>query len=201
MKKYKSEIRIGRNGAIVMNCNPYTLGHDYLIETAAEQVDNLYIFVVEEDKSFFSFKDRYKLVKENTKRFNNVIVVPSGDMILSANTFGAYFVKEEYCDIKVDASGDLKLFGLAVAPFFNITTRFVGEEPFDKVTLQYNDSMLAQLPAYGVDVKVIPRKKNDEKEIISATSVRKLLKEQNWDAIAKFVPEITYEYLKQNFSK
>ena len=40
-------------GAVVMNCNPLTLGHRYLIEQALKQCDYLMIFVVQEDKSFF----------------------------------------------------------------------------------------------------------------------------------------------------
>ena len=36
----------GTVGAIVMNCNPFTMGHRYLIETAASQVDRLYVFVL-----------------------------------------------------------------------------------------------------------------------------------------------------------
>lgn len=51
-------------GSIVMNCNPFTLGHRYLIEYASKYVDYLYIFVVEEDKSFFPFSDRIDLIKK-----------------------------------------------------------------------------------------------------------------------------------------
>ncbi len=42
-----------RIGGIVMNCNPFTLGHKYLVEYAAREMDYLYLFVVEEDLSFF----------------------------------------------------------------------------------------------------------------------------------------------------
>ena len=40
----------GKIGGVVMNCNPFTLGHRYLIEQSLNQVDYLYIFVVEEEK-------------------------------------------------------------------------------------------------------------------------------------------------------
>lgn len=52
-----------KSGAIVMNCNPFTKGHRYLIEQALKTVEYLYIFVVEEDKSYFKFQDRLKMVK------------------------------------------------------------------------------------------------------------------------------------------
>ena len=61
-----------------MNCNPFTLGHRYLIEQASEKVDHLYVFVVEEDKSFFPFSDRIGLVKKGTADLKNITVKPSG---------------------------------------------------------------------------------------------------------------------------
>lgn len=199
-KTYADKVRPGNNGAIVMNCNPYTLGHDYLIRTAAEMVDNLYVFVVEEDKSYFPFRDRFELVKENTEKYKNVIVLPSGKMILSANTFGAYFQKEQYHEIECDATDDMKLFGLAVAPYFGIKTRFSGTEPMDAVTSRYLDAMLNQLPEYGLKVQVIERKEGNN-GVISATKVRKLLKEKDWEGIREYVPEITFDYLYNKYNK
>lgn len=197
--QYAHLVKKGNNGAIVMNCNPYTFGHDYLIQMASKKVDNLYIFVVEEDKSFFSFEDRFNLVKENTKKYPNVIVLPSGRMILSSNTFGAYFQKEQYHEIECDATDDMKLFGLAVAPFFGIKTRFSGTEPKDIVTNSYLKSMMAQLPVYGIKVEVIERKK-DKDDVISATNVRALLRKKDWERIRKLVPDVTYRFLYNKFN-
>ena len=69
-------------GSIVANCNPFTLGHLRIMEYASSQVDFLYVFVVEEDLSYFSFKDRLLMVKENLKHRDNIIVNPSGDLSL-----------------------------------------------------------------------------------------------------------------------
>ena len=44
-------------GAIVMNANPFTKGHRYLIEKAAAECGFVYVFVLSEDKSVFSSKD------------------------------------------------------------------------------------------------------------------------------------------------
>ncbi|EFA28598.1 ABC transporter, ATP-binding protein, partial [Haemophilus influenzae HK1212] len=38
-------------GSIVMNANPFTLGHRYLIEQALQQCDHLHLFIVGEDAS------------------------------------------------------------------------------------------------------------------------------------------------------
>lgn len=83
----------GKIGSIVMNCNPFTLGHRYLIEFALRQVDFLYIFVVQEDRSYFKFEDRIRLVKQGTADFKNLMVLPSGKFIISADTFSEYFTK------------------------------------------------------------------------------------------------------------
>ena len=77
----------GKVGAAVMNCNPFTLGHRYLIETAARECDRLYVFVLSEDKSRFSAADRLTLVKEGTKDLKNVTVLPTGPYLISSATF------------------------------------------------------------------------------------------------------------------
>ena len=59
-------VREGANGAVVMNGNPFTLGHRHLVEEAARRVDTLYVFVVREDRSAFSFDVRLRLVREGT---------------------------------------------------------------------------------------------------------------------------------------
>ena len=186
-------------GSIVMNCNPFTLGHQYLIEYAAKQVDYLYIFVVEEDKSLFKFEDRIELVKVGTSHLKNVKVLPSGQFIISTLTFSTYFDKENTDGATIDTSLDVETFGSQIAPCLNISVRFVGEEPLDPVTSLYNRSMKEILPKYGVELCEIPRREIDG-EVISASRVRKCLEEKNWEEIRKLVPETTYSFLEANYS-
>lgn len=193
----KQKVRGGgieKIGSIVMNCNPFTLGHRYLIETAVKEVDWLYIFVVEEDKSMFSFEDRFELVKRNTEDLKNVTVIPSGNFIISTATFPGYFTKDTPTSVKIDTSTDVEVFGQHIAPALNINIRFVGDEPLDVVTNQYNRSMKEILPKYNVEVKVIERKEIDG-EIISASKVRELLKEGKIEDTKKFLTETTFEYI------
>lgn len=184
----------GDAGAIVMNANPFTLGHRYLIEKALEQCSILYVFVVEEDKSKFSFETRFQLVKEGSSDLKNVVVLPSGKFIISALTFPEYFRKDVQNDIVIDVSKDLSLFGTKIAPALNITKRFVGEEPADYITNQYNRSMMEILPEYGIEVIEIERKKSNT-SIISASLVRKAVEEGNWKKLHTLVPETTFRYL------
>lgn len=188
------------NGAIVMNCNPFTNGHRYLIEHAAKQVDRLYIFVVEENKSFFLFEDRLTMVKNGTEDLPNVVVVPSGKFIISAYTFPEYFMKDYVKEKDFDVSLDLKTFCQYIAPPLNIKFRFAGEEPFDPVTNNYNDNMKNILPKYGINFCEIKRMMLDEKQIVSATMVRELMKANDWNEIARYVPQTTLDILRRKYS-
>lgn len=187
-------------GAAVMNCNPFTLGHRRLIETAAKQCDKLIIFVVEEDKSVFPFADRLELVKAGTRDIPNVKVIPSGRFVLSSLTFSEYFNKSELQDRVIDTSLDVTVFAQEIAPCLHITKRFAGEEPFDAVTRQYNESMSRILPQYGIEFEEIPRMQTDG-EPISASRVRRLLDEKRFDEIEKLVPETTLYYLREKFGQ
>lgn len=188
--------KTGTYGAIVMNCNPFTLGHRYLIEQSAKKVDYLYIFVVEEDKSFFPFEDRINLVKAGTKGITNLIVVPSGKLIISSVTFPGYFLKDSPDCVSVDTSLDVDVFARYIAKPLKITKRFVGEEPLDRVTRSYNDNMKEILPRYGIQVDEIPRKQ-EQGNVISASRVRKALKTGDFGSIRHLVPETTLNYLME----
>lgn len=183
-----------QSGAIVMNCNPFTKGHRYLIEKSAKKVKWLFVFVVEEDRSYFKFEDRIRLVREGIKDIKNVIVVPSGQFILSFNTLPVYFEKSVKQDYVVDASSDIEIFSQYIAPKLHIGIRFVGEEPFDKVTNQYNRQMKVILEQYGIGFCEIERLKSDSK-VISATVVRKMIQEKRINEIREFVPDNTYDFI------
>ena len=177
-------------GSIVMNCNPFTFGHRYLIEQALKMVDFLIIFVVEEDKSLFTFDERFAMVYEGVADLENVLVVPSGLFILSQTTFPEYFVKEADEDLVGNIENDITLFAEKIAPHLNIRYRFVGEEPEDVVTNEYNLAMKRIFPKYDIEFVEIPRKQQDGK-YISASAVRKCLEDNNMSDLKKLVPKST----------
>ena len=181
-------------GAIVMNCNPFTLGHRYLIDEALRQCDYVVIFVVEEDRSFFPFEDRMELVIRCTSDIEDrVVIVPSGKFVISALTFSEYFNKRELQEKEIDPSMDVTVFAREIAPCMNITKRFAGEEPNDSVTRQYNETMARILPEYGIEFIEIPRTKING-SIVSASKVRELLEKKEIEKIKPLVPQATYEY-------
>lgn len=193
---FKSSTATGYNkiGSIVMNCNPFTYGHRYLIEQALRKADSLIIFVVEEDESLFSFEERLSMVSEGTSDLNNVIVVPSGPFILSKATFPEYFIKEEDGELIENVENDIRIFAKKIAPRLNIKFRFVGDEPEDKVTNKYNLAMKKILPLNGIELVEIPRKKQNGK-YISASSVRRNLEKGDFDELRQLVPESTYRIM------
>ncbi|SFU83903.1 [citrate (pro-3S)-lyase] ligase [Clostridium sp. DSM 8431] len=186
------------NGAIVMNANPFTKGHLYLIEDSAKKVDTLFVFVVEEDRSYFKFEDRFRLVKEQTSHIKNVVVVSSGAFILSFNTLPIYFEKAEKQNEEIDASSDIEIFARYIAPKLNIKYRFVGEEPLDKVTNQYNMQMKMLLKEWGVNLIEIPRREIGNK-VISASRVRANVEAKKWEEVKELVPEKTFEFLYKKY--
>ncbi len=190
----------GRIGSIVMNCNPFTFGHRYLIEQASKQVDRLIIFVVEEDKSFFKFEDRFQMVKEGVEGLQNISVIPSGNFIISTITFPEYFLKDYVKEKNFDLSQDLEVFCNMIAPSLGISVRFAGEEPFDPVTKNYNENMAVILPKYGLEFIEIPRKATDDtNEIINATKVRELIKDKNLDQLKRFIPLTTLNIILDKY--
>lgn len=205
----KSKIPENANniGSIVMNCNPFTLGHQYLVEYALWHCDYLFIFIVQEDKSYFSFDDRFAMAKANCEKYKNVSVIPSGKMIASDITFPEYFKREavrdqdiEMSDMTIASALDFRLFACYIAPVLGIQKRFIAEEPLDPVTRQYNENMKEVLGAFGMKVVEIRRRTLDNHEIVSASKVRKMYKAGEFQKMRRMLPESTYRYIMKKQS-
>lgn len=189
-----------KKSALVMNCNPFTLGHRYLIEEAARQSDQVLVFIVEEDKSSFPFIHRYAMVKEGVSHLKNVRVIKGGEYIISQATFPSYFLRKEDEILRAYTTLDASIFGRYFCKSLNITKRFIGEEPYCKVTNAYNESLKNILPIYGVEVIEIQRK-SYRSDVISASKVRKLIKEGRISEIENIVPSSTWKFLNTTEGK
>jgi [citrate (pro-3S)-lyase] ligase len=197
LDKLKSDYKIDKtkeHAAIIMNCNPFTLGHRYLIEKASNENKNVIIFVVEEDKSVFPFKVRYELIKKGTQDLSNVVVIPAGEYVISSATFPNYFLKKNDNILKEYTKLDCNIFGKYFIPKFNIVKRYVGSEPHCEVTNIYNETIKEVLPKYNAEVEIVERKEILE-DAISASRVRRLLKERNIREVEKLVPKTTLDFL------
>lgn len=192
----KEKVPVETAGAVVINANPFTLGHRHLIETARRQADFLYIFVVEEDCSEFSFRDRFSLAKANCADLSDVKVLSAGKYMISLITFADYFQKDALKGRTVSTPvADIKLFGQVIAPLLGIKKRFVGSEPCDLLTAKYNQAMRTLLPDFGVEVIEVPRLTTADGEIIRASAVRDLIRRNKLDECQKFLPAATWKFI------
>lgn len=184
----------GAVGAVVMNANPFTLGHRYLVEQAAAQCDVLHLFVVSEDASLVPFDVRWKLVQAGTADLGSVILHRTGPYLISSATFPSYFLKEEALVSRGHAELDAAVFG-RIGSALGITRRFLGEEPFSQVTALYNQVLAERLPQFGIQCAVLPRKEVDGIPI-SASTVRQCIHDGDWKALEAMLPSTTLDFLR-----
>lgn len=220
-RKYlESLARPGRNGAIVMNANPFTKGHRYLVEQAASQVDNLYVIVVKEDRSRFPYVERKAMIEAGCAGLDNVVVCEGSDYAISAATFPTYFLKKLDDATDTQIALDLDLFVNHIAQPLGVTVRFAGSEPEDALTHRYNELMAEILP--GTSVAVVRQDHQPDPELvkgsavrqarrpidfveiprleqngnpISATSLRRALDKGNLKEAMEYIPESSIPYL------
>ena len=195
IQNIKKDLDKDEYSAIVMNANPLTLGHEYLVDKALEDDRDLIIFVLEEDASYFSTKDRYEMVGSHYQDNDRVHVYKSGPYIISRATFPTYFLKKDTDKLKVYTELDAKIFAKRIAKDLNIKKRYFGTEPIDKVTEKYNEMMKKILFEYGVESEFIERKKIND-EYISASKLREGI-ETDFESIKKYLSQDVYEYLKE----
>lgn len=190
----KSLRREGKSGLIVMNANPFTRGHRFLISQAARQVDTLIIIPVKEDRSEFSYAERKAMLEAGCSDLENVIVCEGSDYSISAATFPTYFLKELDEAATTQMSLDLSLFAKRIAPALGAKIRFVGSEPLDAMTQRYNELMHELLPLEGISVVEIARL-SEEDRAISASAVRAALDEGKFSEAALKAFPTTIPYL------
>ena len=179
-----------RGGVVVMNCNPFTLGHRYLIEQAAKQVERLYVMVVREDCSLFAYTERKAMVERGVADIENVNVIDGSDYAISRATFPTYFLKRLDDAADTQMLLDLDLFRRHIAPALGATVRFVGTEPTDQLTRRYNQLMHEALK----DVRETDRLEKDG-NAVSASRIRKAMEEGDMNTIRQLVPPTTLPYI------
>lgn len=177
-------------GVVVMNCNPFTLGHRYLIEQAAKQVERLFVMVVREDCSLFAYAERKAMVEQGVAHLENVTVIDGSEYAISQATFPTYFLKRLDDAADTQMLLDLDLFRRHIAPALGATVRFVGTEPTDRLTRRYNQLMHEVL----ADVRETARLEK-KGNVVSASRVRKAMEQGDMSTIRQLVPPTTLPYI------
>ena len=193
-------------GVIVMNANPFTRGHKYLVEQASPVV----VIPVQEDVSRFPYNERLAMIRSGCDGVADV--VEGSDYQISAATFPTYFLKDLSDAAETQMRLDIDLFGRHIAPALGARVRYVGSEPADPLTARYNALMKELLPAYGVQLVEIPRLTCSSvctadsstspsaplrmtEGPVTATEVRALLDKGRFKEASALTPESTWPYL------
>lgn len=182
--------------ALVVNCNPFTLGHQAVITKAAAENSSVIVLVVSEEGSAFPFETRLRLVREGLAHLENVAVIPGGKYIVSSATFPGYFTKGNDT-VTAQTELDATVFARYIAPALGVTSRYVGTEPNDPTTCAYNEAMERIFPGYGLSLRVMPRiSASGDDEPVSASRVRNYIREERWNDVQRLVPDTTYRFLR-----
>ncbi|MBP5635997.1 MAG: triphosphoribosyl-dephospho-CoA synthase, partial [Bacteroidales bacterium] len=171
-----------KSGVIVMNANPFTLGHRYLVEKALEKVGALVIIPVKEEGQEFSYEERREMIVKGCEGLP-VTVVEGSDYSISALTFPTYFLKDLNQAAETQMRLDLDLFGRHIVPALKADVRFVGTEPEDRLTARYNALMKEMLPIPVVEIERL--------QGVSASRVRSA----KYTEAAALTPASTHPYL------
>ena len=204
-------------GVVVMNANPFTLGHRYLLEQSAARVDRLVVIPVRTSYAF-PYTERLAMIKAGAP--SGVTVVEGSDYQISAATFPTYFLKDLSEAAETQMRLDLDLFARHIAPALGATVRFVGSEPQDPLTARYNALMQELLPLKVVEIPRLKAEPVSEENyflqgfaknqfssdpvkpinashtaVISASAVRTALEQGSYARAAALCPESTRPYL------
>ena len=188
----------GPCGVAIINANPFTLGHKYLLDTAAARVDTLFVIPVGEEGQQFSYKERFRMISDAAPK--GVRVLEASAYQISAATFPSYFIKDLSDVSETQMRLDLDLFGRYIAPSLGVLARFIGSEPDDDLTAGYNSLMRKILPQYGVSVVEIPRLEEENGAPVSASRVRKALNAGRFRAAAALTPPSSHHFMLANLA-
>ena len=187
-------------GAIVANANPFTNGHAFLVEKAAAECALVHLFILSEEKSLFTAQERMAMAEAAVGHLSNVRIHPTGDYMVSSVTFPSYFQKETANIEEINTELDLTIFAECFARPLGIARRYVGTEPGSDVTRKYNAQMKQILPRYGICVVEIERMESNG-AYVSASRVRELIENREFEKIRPLVPKSTLDRIKEKYEK
>ncbi|WP_425380550.1 [citrate (pro-3S)-lyase] ligase [Spiroplasma endosymbiont of Stenodema calcarata] len=192
----KEKTNYNNASVIVMNANPFTKGHLFLVQQASLKSDFVYIIPVKESGSLFTYQQRKTMIELGIQEFKNVKLLEGSNYLVSKNVFPSYFLSSPLAVIQEQTNLDVHIFVDYIAKALQIKTRFVGEEPYSLTTNEYNKTMKTVFMANDLNLIIIPRLSFNEKAI-SATTARKLFIQGDFDELQRIVPKTSADFLKK----
>ncbi len=174
---------MGKTGVILARFQPIHIGHLELIEQACDECDNVFIFIGSADK----FNKRNPLPINIRMQLTKEAV----DGILAKYTTGAPKVNIIPLDDLTDENDNSHDWG------FYLYTKIVTETKEPNFTIYYSDGfeiITTWFPSFvlrnNISLKLMAR--NATCHGISATKVREMIMNENYDELKKWVPECVF---------
>lgn len=185
--------------AIVLNANPLTNGHLYLIEKALAENDHVHLFLVSEDEGPIPFAVRKDLLIRSVAGYADISLHDTGPYLISLATFPTYFFPDDIAAMADHAQLDAELF-IRIANALHISRRYIGHEPHKAVMSEYNRILQETLPKRGIDCILVPRLTSNALPI-SASDVRQAIVDDDLDTLRRLTPDATFDYFTSAASK
>ena len=214
----QSFAREGRNGVVVMNANPFTQGHLYLLQQASRQVDHLFVIPVKEDRSQFPYSERLEMIRNG--------VIPGSDRVSTAqpsegNYFSGRDPKNQFPSAFTNPARNITVlegseYQISEATFPTYFLKDLSDASETQMRLDIDLFARHIAPALNATVRFVGSEPTDKLtaryneimrgllpevvviprlETISASSVRKALEEGSFRRASALCPETTWPYL------
>ena len=210
-------------GVIVMNANPFTLGHKYLIEKALEQVDHLFVIPVKEDASAFPYLERIAMIRAAVQPDSSVMpdsdrasALPSAEQ----NYFSGRCPKNQFSSANASpAHADARItvlegsdYCISAATFPTYFLKDLSDAAETQMRLDIDLFERHIMPALGATVRFVGSEPLDpltarynalmhnavvipRLEAISASRVRAAIEAGDYASAAALCPVTTHPYL------
>ena len=210
-------------GVIVMNANPFTLGHKYLIEKALEQVDHLFVIPVKEDASAFPYLERIAMIRAAIQPDSSVM--PDSDRASAQpsaeqNYFSGRCPKNQFSSANASpAHADARItvlegsdYCISAATFPTYFLKDLSDAAETQMRLDIDLFERHIMPALGATVRFVGSEPLDpltarynalmhnavvipRLEAISASRVRAAIEAGDYASAAALCPSTTHPYL------
>jgi Citrate lyase synthetase len=190
-------------GSICTQANPFTKGHKALVEYASHIMDHVYLFVAQDSLSDIQFIERFNIAVDAVKELENVTVLSTGFSLSSYKIFPDYFsvAKKKTGFDLTNVWAETRIFAELFCPALGITYRILGEEPLDLYTKKLVEHLSDVLPQYGIQTVIMPRVMTDNNEVISASRVRKLIADKQYESLERYITPYAIDTLKRYYNE
>ena len=183
---------------VVLNANPFTIGHRYLVDIARRRSSHVLVLVIqgkpesggkgnhENTGMVFPFRERMAMTEKGLADMAGVTILPSGPYIISRNDFPRDFLSRELGRVPAHAALDSMVI-CHVCKALGIKSLFAGDEPRDEMSEIHLKALRSACASSGLALRVAERKRLGEK-YISSSMVRQDIADGNMDEAVLLAP-------------